>query len=84
MQIRNGIELERCGQVRATKPGSGSGPVEWERYYMLSEIYLGLMGKIKLNLTKCKNYITTWHYFVICRMVSRFYNNLNSLQISSA
>jgi len=44
---RNGIELERCGQVRATKPESGSGPVECERYYMLGEIYLGQMGKIK-------------------------------------
>jgi hypothetical protein len=47
MQIRNGIELERCGQVRATKPRSGSGPVEWERYYILGGIYLGQMGKIK-------------------------------------
>jgi len=47
MQIRNGIELERCGQIRATKPESGSGPVEWEKYYMLNEIYLGQAGKIK-------------------------------------
>jgi hypothetical protein len=37
MQIRNGIELERCGQVRTTKPGSGSGPVEWKSDYDLVE-----------------------------------------------
>jgi hypothetical protein len=36
-QFRNEIGLERCGQVRATKPRFGSGPVEWKSDYELAE-----------------------------------------------
>ena len=34
------------------------------------KVYLGQFGEVNLILMRGEYDITTWHYFVICRMVS--------------
>jgi len=69
---------------RSTKPESASGPVEGGKFAIQMKYTLVRWEKSSEIVPEDQGYITRMHHFVICRMKSKLFINLRSLQIYSA